>query len=123
MKRDLDLMREILLKLEVNRDRLFPPYLPEHPDHVEVTYQVLLLHDAGYIEAELTLMQEPPGAIAVVTRITNSGHDYLDSVRDAKVWEKTKTKLEKVGGGATLEFVKEMAAKTMAELIKSSWGG
>jgi hypothetical protein len=50
--------------------------------------------------------------------MTNSGYDYLDTVRDPKVWNQTKSVLEKIGGSAALEVVKEIAAKFMAELIK-----
>lgn len=49
--------------------------------------------------------------------------DYLDSVRDPKVWNRTKTALEKVGGGAVLEVVIDVAAKVMAELMKPFIGG
>ncbi len=52
-----------------------------------------------------------------------AGNDYLDSVRDPKVWRQAKGLLEKVGGSATLAFVKELAVKVMAGLIKGSSGG
>ena len=58
-----------------------------------------------------------------VKRITMAGNDYLDSVRDPKVWRQAKGLLEKVGGSATLAFVKELAVKVMAGLIKGSSGG
>jgi hypothetical protein len=48
-----------------------------------------------------------------------SGYDYLDTVRDPKVWSQTKSVLENIGGSAALEVVKEIAAKFMAELIRS----
>ena len=47
-----------------------------------------------------------------------AGHDYLDSVRDPKVWTKTKSVLENVGGSAAIEVVKDVAVKITAELIK-----
>jgi hypothetical protein len=46
----------------------------------------------------------------------------LDSVRSPEVWKKTKTTLEKVGGGAALAVVKEIASKIMAELISKYIG-
>jgi hypothetical protein len=39
-------------------------------------------------------------------------------VRNLKVWKETKSLLEKVGGSAALEVVKDVSAKVMAELIK-----
>jgi Hypothetical protein (DUF2513) len=76
-----------------------------------------------YVEAKLIPFGEPPGVAGMILRMTNSGHDYLDSVRDTKVWNKTKSLLEKVGGSAASEVVKDVAAKVMAELMKPFIGG
>jgi hypothetical protein len=136
MKRDLDLMREILLAVEASHGEIKPPYLPGKPrpeagaemspaDAAELTkihYQVRLLSDAGYIEASFAGPWPEP-YFSVIRRLTNSGHDYLDSVRDPKVWERTKKELAKVpGGSGPMEFVKDLAAKTLVELYKSSSG-
>lgn len=111
MKRDLDLMREILMQVEASEGPVYPPWLPDRgrEELQLIGHQVMLLTDAGYIEADYT----PPETIGTIFRITNRGHDYLDSVRDPKVWKETKAKLEKVGGGGPLEFVKDIAAKTI----------
>jgi hypothetical protein len=50
-------------------------------------------------------------------RVTNSGHDFLDSVRDDKVWSKTKRQLTKVGGSAALDVVKATAVNIVTEII------
>jgi Hypothetical protein (DUF2513) len=56
-------------------------------------------------------------------RMTNAGCDYLDTARDPKLWNQTKSVLENVGGSTALEVVKEIAAKFMAELIRPFIGG
>ena len=43
-----------------------------------------------------------------ITRLTFSGYEYLDSVRNARIWKSVKTKLSVVGG-ATLDIVKDIA--------------
>jgi hypothetical protein len=117
MKRDLELIRKILLTLE---DGAQPKSLAdESPERIG--YHIQLLLDEHYVEG--TVIWDGVGEARTpityfVRRITNAGHDYLDSVRDPRVWNETKTVLEKVGGGATLEVVKDVAAKVMAELIK-----
>jgi hypothetical protein len=124
MKRDLDLMREILLRVEASDDLVFPPYLPSSSrPQAEIAYQVIQLSEAGYIKASFTPMQGPPGEMGVIVRLTHSGHEYLDGVRDPKVWERTKKELAKVpGGSGPLEFVKDFAARALVELYKSSSG-
>src|ERR1700732_218646 len=56
---------------------------------------------------------------AIILRMKNRGHDYLDSVRNPEIWKKTKRTVGKVGGGAALEVVKDIASRIMAELLKT----
>jgi hypothetical protein len=124
MKRDLDLMREILLTIEASNGPVYLP-LPADPPRPpgDVALQVQLLKDAGYIQAEFSPIRESLDIVGAIIRMTNSGYDYLDTVRNPKVWNETKSVLEKIGGSAALEVVKEIAAKFMAELIKPYIGG
>jgi Hypothetical protein (DUF2513) len=97
-------------------------------DHTaaEVGYQIELLCDVGYLEGKVLWDGIGETLVSVayfVKRITMGGHDYLDSIRDPKVWNKTKSVLENVGGSAALEVVKDVAVKVMAELIKPFIGG
>jgi hypothetical protein len=124
MKRDLDLMREILFTIEASDGPVYLPLMAEPPRPPgDVALQVQLLHDAGYIQAVISAIRESPDIACAIIRMTNSGYDYLDTVRDPKVWNQTKNVLEKIGGSAALEVVKEIAAKFMAELIKPFIGG
>jgi Hypothetical protein (DUF2513) len=123
VKRDLDLIREILLAIENGQQPL--DVTGRAP--AEICYNVQLLIDRRFIEGKVLWgtgargRQEPMSCFA--TRITMDGHDYLDSVRDSRVWERTKRNLEKVGGSGPLEFIQGLAAKVLAELIKSSAEG
>jgi hypothetical protein len=116
MKRDLELIRKILLVVEDEQ----PQSLPDESSE-RIGYHVQLLLDAGFVEGKVMWSQVGEAYIPhgyVVQRITMAGHDYLDSVRDPKVWTKTKSVLENVGGSAALEVVKDVAVKITAELIK-----
>jgi hypothetical protein len=119
MKRDLDLMREILMMIEASDGPVYLPLAADPPRPPgDIALQVQLLKDAGYIQAEISPIRESLDIAGAIIRMTNSGYDYLDTVRDPKVWNQTKCVLEKIGGSAALEVVKEIAAKFMAELIK-----
>jgi Hypothetical protein (DUF2513) len=124
MKRDLDLMREILLKVEAGTGQTPLFALKDLSDSpADIGYNVTLLKDAAFVEANLISFNGPDSITGVIVRMTNAGHDYLDSVRDPKIWKKTKSVLENVGGSAALEVVKETAIKITAELIKHYMGG
>lgn len=118
MKRDLDLIRRILLALEDEK----PESLTGENQEL-VSYHVQLLLDAEYVKGTVVWDREAKPHGYVVERITMNGYDYLDSVRDPKVWKETRSLLEKVGGSATLEVVKDVSAKVMVELIKPFIGG
>jgi hypothetical protein len=124
MKRDLDLMRELLLTTEASEGPIYLPLISEPPRPPgDIALQVQLLQDAGYIRAEISPIRESLDIAGAIIRITNSGYDYLDTVRHPKVWSETKSVLEKIGGSAALEVVKDIAAKFMADLIRPYLGG
>src|SRR5208283_4814196 len=98
VKRDMDLVRELLLKIEDNPQmdgtREFYYAKPEEMgieghSREEVAYHLMLLIEEGYIDGAVT-MAHP---MQVIRRLTNSGHDFLGSISDPGIWEKTKERL------------------------------
>lgn len=85
----MDLVREILLTVEESPAGTVwaaRPFL-EHSLE-EVVEHIRLLMDAEYVDA--TTLQHKAG---MVRRITNAGHEFLDSSRDKSLWEKRKSRL------------------------------
>lgn len=79
----------------------------------ELFYHAQLLTDAGLIEAIFS----NAALFFSVTRITNSGHDYIDAVRDSSIWIKTKEALGDTISSISLTFVKEIALKLIKDSI------
>jgi hypothetical protein len=112
MRRDLGLIRELLLKLESLSGphawymiHLTDPAVQiegRTPDEIEYHLQMLVEH--GFIEEP----RSGPMEGIMFKKLTWEGHDYLDAVRDPKVWGKTKEATERVGSW-TFEIVKELA--------------
>ena len=107
MRRDMDLIRDLLLKIEGGQKvfeilpddaaealgvQLETPMSREEAERLEG--HLNLLKNAGYIEVE---MRAGDGTI-MVGDITWAGHDFIDAVREPKVWTETKSRAEKVGG-------------------------
>jgi hypothetical protein len=126
MKRDLDLIRDILLDVEnwnIPQPLTLGSLEYEGKTKQEIGYQLELLEDAGYIDVRIIKDHVGIGYLdAFIVRMKMAGHEYLDSVRNPEVWNKTKTTLEKVGGGAALDVVKDIASKFLAELVKTYTG-
>lgn len=99
MKRDMDLVRSILLALEESPTPTVEGYL-ELPgvDQGPVTYHLHLLHDAGYVRAyEARDANTEYGFLMQDASLTWRGHEFLDDIRDAEIWKKTKAGAAKAG--------------------------
>ena len=85
MKRDLDLIRDILLYIEEAEQ--YPVYsdtieIPEATEEM-ISFHVQLLADAGYIDyLDATACGNEGLVCYYINRLTMAGCDYLDGVRD-----------------------------------------
>lgn len=111
MKRNLDLIRNILFAVEnsnsIDVSLTLNSLSKLHRDQDLILYHVFLLDDVGFI---IGIIDETAPYISIA-RLTNEGHDYLDSIRDDSVWKQTKSTLGKISGSASLEVVKTIASK------------
>jgi len=119
MKRNWDTIKEILTRLEslTTEDRTLR--LANFPSErsSEISYHVELLIEAGLINGEMskTLGNKPHDFF--VERLTWRGHEFLDSVRNDTVWQKTKKSFAHSGLSMTLDLVKSVATDIATSLI------
>lgn len=99
MKRDMDLVRELLLQMEEHEHGRAPrTFEVEGHSEDEIGYHILIMAEAGLIVAIPieTMGQNSPAAIPI--RLTWAGHDFLDASRDDERWKKARGIFVKVGG-------------------------
>jgi hypothetical protein len=105
VKRDFDLIRDILLNIEQHQSHGHFSVRLEGRDEVEISLHLKWLHEAEFVDAYnlqwTTIWQ--------VSSLTWKGCDYLDAVRDPGIWGKVRKKLLVVGGSATIDLVKALA--------------
>ena len=100
MKRNMDLIREIMLEIERQPDRhtWFSLNLagstPEAIDHY-----LLLLQDAGFIH--LTRKTSSGEDTVFSGRLTWQGHEFLEAIRPDEWWERLKAAMADAGGSVT----------------------
>src|SRR5271157_2764899 len=123
LKRDMDLIRELLLKLEswpMERGDVVPisPDALATEDHSphEIEYHLTLLKEAGFVD----FPQEWEAGF-YFRAITWRGHEFLDTVRNPEIWRETKSGVAKIGG-ASAEFVWEIAKGYVKHLAKEKLG-
>lgn len=117
MKRDLDLIRKILLSVEsdtTNRGFINVKIEGYTPD--QIFYHVALLKEAGYIEAKEFSGDDKHEWYP--TRLTWNGHEFLDAARDETIWTKMQAEISKVSGTMALPVVLAL----LIELGKRSFG-
>ena len=111
MKRDMELIRKILVAVEDHPepDGSVPLRFDGYSDQ-EVSYHVKLLSDQGLIEA--TDCRSLQDFSLKARSLTWGGHDFVEAIRDDTRWNKVKKWVLDAGKILTLETAIE-AAKTL----------
>jgi hypothetical protein len=111
MKRDMELIRRILLDIEESEVAPGVPMAMELPD-VEpdlLNYHLGLMKDHGLIEAADS--QTMTGRSYQPQGLTWEGHEFLDATRNDTVWKKVLAYVQDKGGGATFEIIQQLAVQ------------
>lgn len=121
MKRDMDLVRTILLALADSDEPLWSTDLvTDEYSRGVIGYHFLILDEAGLIMANVKAAGDDPYYIAVASRLTWEGNDFLDAVRDESIWKRVRSTIGKITGGASFEVFKTVASSLALDAIKSS---
>lgn len=121
MKRDMDLVRAILLALAESDEELWSTSLVSDKYSREIIgYHFLILNEAGLIVANVQAADDDPYYAAVALRLTWEGNDFLDTVRDETIWNKVRSTVGKITSGASFEVFKTVASSLALEAIKLS---
>lgn len=119
MKRDWDVVRKILIKLEDISDSA--SYL--EPDQVNgydeqlVSYHMRILDEAGLIEAKCSRGMSTP-LHCRAQRMTWNGHEFLDQIRQDNVWNKVKGGAREKGLDLSLDVIVELAKTIIFSMLK-----
>jgi hypothetical protein len=112
VKRDMDLVRGLLISLEENQEFdgstwlycCTPQKSPraalcvlDFPGHSleEINYHASLLVGSGFVKGKVK-----EGKLTLINSLTWDGHEFLDNIKDVGVWEKTKERLHGIPGVA-----------------------
>lgn len=124
MKRDWDIIRTILTKIEqdvsfhkkflslsdFNKDTLDEQYV--------ITEHMRLLIDAQLVRGEIDHRMAVNVVNSFTARgLTFAGHEFLDAIRSDTVWNKTKETFTTKGLDMTFETIKAVAAAAMTSML------
>jgi hypothetical protein len=120
MKRDWDVIRDILIEVEALDCAKFehiqygPASESEEPQKAK---HGVLLRKAGFIDG--TYDDGQPGEMVLATGLTWTGHDLLQTIRSKTVWERIKTIAKDKGLELTFDGVKELSKLALVAVVKS----
>lgn len=136
MKRDWDLIRELLTDIEEERDLTADaPSEPKWLDQSEQAFieemrayrtaderlfgHLELLLNAGYTQG-YSIIRGADGYIsfgAFTPRLTMAGHDLLDTMRSSKVWDWIKSTANTKGVELSFDAVKALGALALKNVL------
>ena len=110
MKRDMDLVRLILLKIEEDyvSTALYNIEVDGY-DKETIAYHCKILHEAGFISDYGARYADNALYSFGVGSLTWEGNEFLDKIRDDSFWGKTKDAIKKKGLPLVLDTVKTVA--------------
>jgi hypothetical protein len=129
MKRDMDLVREILLALEKHPTTVSNPeeLRLEAADKDELWHNFNILEDAGFITFTIIRSWRGGGFVREEYetkgpyRLTWQGHEFIDTIRDPELWSKTKAGADAVKSWST-ETLKEIGKGLIKRQIEEYTG-
>jgi Hypothetical protein (DUF2513) len=120
MKRDMDLVRALLLNIE-DKHKGDEPIIIDDEDFPGVAADTVIGHfsillDGGFVGGKV----DGPG-LMLCRGITWEGHEFLDATRTSAVWTQTKQTATAVGGW-TVGILKDVAVAIVKKNLKDQFG-
>lgn len=108
MKRDLSLIRNLLLEIESEEIT---------KGNVTTLNDKKHLHLLWLIEAKYIIGEMDGSGKVYPERLTWEGNEYLDAVRNEKVWKKLSKRISDFGSSVSVEIVKKLASDIIIGII------
>lgn len=117
MRRDMDLVRKMILALEEALPDREPELRFEGVPEEKIRYHLYLLYDAGLIRGELSQAMLDKFPEVYPLHLSWRGHDFADAVRSDTVWQRAKSaigeKLSSVSFDVLLNLINKIAVKVL----------
>ena len=111
MKRDMDLVRNLLLATERADCAIDAMDLYDEYSNDQVAFHVEMMTAHGLIDARCKYSHEGSPLIVKINGLTWEGYDYLDAIRSDSVWQRSKAAIKEAVGDAPLSVIKEVCSE------------
>ena len=120
MKRDLDLVRKILIHFEdKENDQMEENVQIEGYEPHFVRYHLLLMDEAGLLRCERSLSKATPSRVIRVYpfSLTWKGHEFLSTAKNENLWAKAKSVSLGQAGVISFELLKDLLISLAKEKL------
>lgn len=112
MKRDMELIRLLLLQAEGTEDPKLSSY-----DVEARKYHAALAIEHGLLAGQCMPSNNGGYHGVAITGMTWEGHDFLDAARSETVWNKAMEKVKSMGGSVSIGVMQKLLIKISAQQL------
>ena len=116
MKRDMDLVRQILLAIE-EAPGFAPTLNIDGYTDEQIGFHVIIMIEANLIHGADVTGDGDTGPMGIPTRLSWEGHDFLDAARDPSRWQQAKDAIGPIGGASIQVWI-----GVLTQVMKQSLG-
>ena len=118
MKRDMNLVREILLDA-TNQENGYVNASPSIDGYTsdQVAHHIYLMWKADLVEAADVSDYDSPSPQAMLLSVTWNGHEFIEAARSDSVWNKALGKASAAGGSLTIGILKDLLVLTARQQL------
>lgn len=106
MKRDMSLIRLILLEIEGEDPKLD---LSSYTEEQQVYHGALLI-EAGFVHGKAICDSSAELVSTVITRLNWEGHEFLETARNETIWKKVSSQIAAAGVTVGLPALQQLLA-------------
>jgi hypothetical protein len=120
MKRDLDLIRKLLLYFEAKADdRMDGCPVIDGYSSLEIKYHLLLMDEAGFLRCEREVTPTGRTIYVLPMSLTWQGHEFLEAARNDTFWRRAKALVIEKTGALSFELLKAALVLLAKEAVQS----
>ena len=113
MKRDLELIRKMILAIEDAPFGYAPELSIDGYTPIQVGYHAYLLVDAGLARGHDVATMGSVGPDVLITSLTWAGHEFAEAARDEIRWKKAMGIVKEKSGTITMDLLKQLLGSLM----------
>ena len=123
MRRDMDLVRSILLSVADSGDEVcIEQLINEKYNKQLVGYHIRIMKEAGLIHASIQAADNDPYYYCAISSLTWEGNDFLDAIASESVWNRVRKALSNSIRLTSFDVIKSVASKVGQSLLLEQLG-